>query len=177
MIYLFQKLFFKFHQKFKTSYFLNISESVLFTNWFFQRIFRVHANIKHPVHYTSCISGYENIQFNKEDISILNSFAVSGGCYFGIAHGSTLEIGDGTIWAWNINIQTSNHDLLDRNKHTAKSVKIGKNCWLGGNVTILPGVEIGNNVTVGANSVVTKSFPDNVVLAGAPAKIIRTLDV
>jgi len=52
-------------------------------------------------------------------------------------------------------------------------VKIGNNCWLGGACIINPGVTLGNNVIVGAGAVVTKSFPDNVVLAGNPAKVIR----
>ncbi|MGT2874994.1 DapH/DapD/GlmU-related protein, partial [Streptococcus gallolyticus subsp. gallolyticus] len=55
-------------------------------------------------------------------------------------------------------------------------ITIGDNAWFGGGVTILPGVTLGDNVVVGAGAVVTKSFGDNVVLAGNPAKIIKTLD-
>ena len=106
---------------------------------------------------------------------MLKSFAVSGGCYFGIADGSTLTIGEDTIWAWNVSVQTANHDLIDRNKYVTADIRIGKNCWIGGNVSILPGVVLGDHVTVGANSVVTKSFPSHVVIAGCPAKIIREL--
>jgi maltose O-acetyltransferase len=54
-------------------------------------------------------------------------------------------------------------------------VTIGDNVWIGGSVTILPGVTIGNGVTIGAGSVVTKDVPDNVVVAGNPAKIIKRL--
>ena len=106
----------------------------------------------------------------------MKSFAVSGGCYFGISNNTTLEIGEGTIWAFNVSIQTSNHDLLDRTKFIGASVKIGRNCWLGNSSTILAGVELGDNVTVGANTVVTKSFPSNVVIAGCPAKIIKEIN-
>jgi maltose O-acetyltransferase len=54
-------------------------------------------------------------------------------------------------------------------------ITIGDNCWIGGNSVINPGVSLGNNVVVGSGSVVTKSFGDNVVIAGNPAKIIRHL--
>ena len=55
----------------------------------------------------------------------------------------------------------------------AREVVIGDNCWLGGHSTICPGVKLGNNVIVAAGSVVTKSFGDNVIIGGNPAKIIR----
>jgi maltose O-acetyltransferase len=54
-------------------------------------------------------------------------------------------------------------------------ISIGDNCWLGGHVTILPGVSLGKNVVVGAGSVVTKSFGDNVVIVGNPARVIKTV--
>lgn len=52
-------------------------------------------------------------------------------------------------------------------------IEIGDNCYLGTGVIVMGPVKIGNNVTVGAGAVVTKNFPDNVVIAGNPAKIIR----
>ncbi len=54
-------------------------------------------------------------------------------------------------------------------------VTIGGNVWIGGSVTILPGVTIGDNVTIGAGSVVVKDVPSNVVVAGNPAQVIRTV--
>ena len=47
--------------------------------------------------------------------------------------------------------------------------------WIGGNVTVLPGVTIGNNVTIGAGAVVTHDVPDNVVAAGNPCKVIKKI--
>ena len=54
-----------------------------------------------------------------------------------------------------------------------KGVKIGDNCWLDSKVTFLDGSKVGNGCIVAAGSVVTKSFEDNVIIAGVPAKIIK----
>jgi len=68
-------------------------------------------------------------------------------------------------------------DVAERNsrREWAKAVTIGDNVWIGGSVTILPGVTIGSGVTIGAGAVVTKDVPDNVVVAGNPARIIKRL--
>lgn len=159
-----------------SKYYLEVLPQFFFTSWFFQKVLGNNRDVPHPVHFTTLVSGYKNIIFDRNNKATLLSFAVSGGCYFGIANGSTLEIGEDTIWAWNFNIQTGNHGFIDRNEYEIKSIKIGKNCWIGGNVTILPGVQLGDNITIGANSVVTKSFPSNVVIAGVPAKVIKELN-
>ena len=69
------------------------------------------------------------------------------------------------------------HDYLERRKtiETGKPIRIGDDCWLGGGVIVCPGVTIGNRVIVGAGSVVTHDIPDDVVVAGNPAKIIKTI--
>lgn len=75
------------------------------------------------------------------------------------------------------NITTS--DLLtppSKRPLSSKPVCIGNNVWIGEGVCVMPGVTIGDNVIIGANAVVTHSFPKNVVIAGVPAKIIKTLD-
>lgn len=56
-----------------------------------------------------------------------------------------------------------------------KPVTIGNNVWIGGNAVIVPGVNIGNNVVVAAGAVVVKDVPNNVVVGGNPAKIIKYL--
>jgi len=58
-----------------------------------------------------------------------------------------------------------------------KPISIGEDCWLGGNVVVLPGVRIGRGVTVGAGSVVTKDVEDFHVVAGNPARVIRRVEV
>ena len=58
----------------------------------------------------------------------------------------------------------------------AKPVKIGNDVWIGGNVTILPGITIGNNVVVAAGAVVTKDVPDNCVVDGVPARVLKNIE-
>lgn len=55
-------------------------------------------------------------------------------------------------------------------------ITIGNNVFIGINSIILPGITVGNNVVIGVSSVITKDIPDNVIVAGVPAKIIRTTD-
>lgn len=56
-----------------------------------------------------------------------------------------------------------------------KSIKIGRNVWIGSNSTILPGVTVGDNAVIGAGSVVTRDVPENMVAAGNPAKVIKCI--
>lgn len=80
----------------------------------------------------------------------------------------------------NVSIYTAchPHDPIDRAKglEWAEPVIIGDDVWIGGSVTIVPGVRIGNNVIIGAGSVVTRDIPDDVVAVGNPAKIIKKLE-
>ena len=77
----------------------------------------------------------------------------------------------------NVTIVTVNHDINPKTRinASAKPVKIGKNVWIGADCTILPGVIIGENSIIGAGSVVTKNIPNNVIVAGNPAKLIREI--
>lgn len=158
------------------AYYLELPVGLLALNGFVQRIFRINNDTKYTVHYTTKVMGFRNIRIiGAEKDSILKSLAVSGGCYINIFPGTTFEIGEGSIWAWGLTIITGNHGLIDRNVYEYDNITIGKNCWMGAKVTILPGVILGDNVTVAANSVVTKSFPGNVVIGGIPAKIIKNI--
>ena len=61
--------------------------------------------------------------------------------------------------------------------HTyALPVSVGNNCWIGANVTVLPGVTIGNNTTIAAGSVVADDIPSGVLAMGVPCKVYRQLD-
>lgn len=152
---------------------VKIPPNILITNWIFQRLLGINRKVPISVHYTSRIQGYKYMTIGK---TARYSMAVSACSNIVAVEGTTLEIGESTIFAQNVCIRTCNHQLLDRSNYDLASVKIGNNCWLGHGVVILPGISLGDNITVGANSVVTKSFPDNVVLAGVPAVIIKSLN-
>lgn len=88
-------------------------------------------------------------------------------------------IGDNCMLGPQVGIYTACHpiDPIERVSgiEFAKPIRIGDNCWIGGHATINPGVTLGNNVVVASGAVVTKSFPDNVVIGGNPAKVIKTI--
>ena len=90
-----------------------------------------------------------------------------------------VTIGDDCFIGPNVSIYTACHSTnpIERNsrKEWALAVTIGNNVWIGGSVTILPGVTIGDNVTIGAGAVVVKDIPSNVVAAGNPCRVIKRL--
>ena len=90
-----------------------------------------------------------------------------------------ITIGNNSMLAPGVHIYTATHPLnpIERNSgyEYGKPVNIGDNVWIGGRAVICPGVTIGNNVVVAAGSVVTKNVPDNVVVGGNPAKIIKEI--
>ncbi len=96
-----------------------------------------------------------------------------------IAMRGKVEIGDDTIFGPGVSIHAENHNFKDLDRTirlqgaTRKGIKIGKNCWIGSKVIILDGVNIGDNVIIGAGAVVTKDIPDYAIAAGVPAKIIK----
>ncbi|MBE6659538.1 MAG: sugar O-acetyltransferase [Ruminococcaceae bacterium] len=90
-----------------------------------------------------------------------------------------IYIADNTMIGPNTVIATAGHpvcpDIRQKGGQFNIPVHIGKNCWLGAGVIVLPGVTIGDNTVVGAGSVVTKDLPANVVAAGNPCRILRTI--
>lgn len=98
---------------------------------------------------------------------------INSGCLMMSAGGIT--IGDDTQIAANVQLISNNHDLEYRNVITCKPVVIGRNVWIGAGATILPGVTIGDNSVVGAGSVVTKDVPDDTIVVGNPARIIKKI--
>ena len=135
-------------------------------------ILRLAKPMPFPASAGYTILSSSRIHFHPDD---LNNFQMNGTYYQNFS--ADIWLGKGTYIASNVGIITANHDVLNLDNHVpGKDVVIGKNCWVGMNCVILPGVTLGDRTIVGAGSVVTKSFPEgNCVLAGNPAKVIRKI--
>lgn len=90
-----------------------------------------------------------------------------------------IYVGDKTMLGPNVTIATAGHPIDPKLRSKAYQynmpVHIGKNCWLGAGVLVMPGVTIGDNSVIGAGSVVTKDIPANVVAVGNPCKVLREI--
>lgn len=114
-------------------------------------------------------------------LQIGNNVSIMSNCQISCVN--QIEIGDGCLLGNNVFITDNFHGSsnlkelsvppLERVLYSKGPVIIGRNVWVGRNVCIMPGVRIGDNCIVGANSVVTHSFPNNVIVAGVPAKQIK----
>ncbi|SFX23342.1 acyltransferase [Cytophaga hutchinsonii] len=113
-----------------------------------------------------------------EYIHIGNNVGIGEFAYLG--GGGGLEIGDDCIIGQYLSCHPENHnydsvDTLIRHQGVSRQgIVIGKNCWIGSKVTILDGVHIGNNCVIAAGAVVTKSVPDNSVVGGVPARVLKS---
>lgn len=91
-----------------------------------------------------------------------------------------IEIGDDVRLAPRVGLYTATHPIdagvRERGLEYGKPIKIGSGSWLGANTTVLPGVTIGENVVIGAGSVVTTDIPDNVMAYGNPCRVVRLID-
>lgn len=126
-----------------------------------------------------------------ENCLILSPFVTDYGCYCHIGDhtvinhnaylmdGGTITIGKHCFIGPNCGMYTANHPAIAEQRNQgleqALPIKIGDHCWLGGNVTILPGVTIGSNTIIGAGSVVTKDIPDHVIAVGNPCRVLRPI--
>lgn len=118
-----------------------------------------------PPFYTDC---GKNIHIGKHVF-------INMGCKFQDQGG--IFIGDGALIGHNVVLATLNHALSprDRGSMVPAPIHIGRNVWIGANATVLPGVTIGDGAIVAAGAVVTKDVPENTIVGGVPAKIIRHL--
>ena len=88
-----------------------------------------------------------------------------------------IYVGDYTMFGPNVVVATAGHPILpelrEQQYQYNMPVRIGRNCWIGAGAIILPGITIGDNVVVGAGSVVTRDLPDSVVAVGNPCRVLR----
>ncbi|MBU9721243.1 MULTISPECIES: sugar O-acetyltransferase [Bacillaceae] len=111
------------------------------------------------------------------NITVGDNFYANTNCT--ILDCAKVTIGDNVLIGPNVSLYTPNHaiDAEERKQgyEVSLPITIGENVWIGGSVTIVPGVKIGDNTIIGAGSVVTKDVPSNVIAAGVPCKVIRSI--
>jgi len=96
-----------------------------------------------------------------------------------ILDGSKVTIGNNVLFGPKVGLYTTNH-LIDHEERSkggcvAKPITIGNDCWLAADVSVLPGVTIGDNTIIGAGSVVTHDMPNDIVAVGNPCRVIRKI--
>lgn len=103
-------------------------------------------------------------------------------CNFGVTmvDDTHIYIGDYIMFGPNVTVATAGHPILPELRQKGYQynmpVHIGKNCWIGAGALIMPGITIGDNVVIGAGSVVTKDLPSNVIAVGNPCKVLREVN-
>ena len=110
-----------------------------------------------------------------KNITVGTNVFINADCKFQDQGG--IFIDDGALIGHGVVLATLNHDLdpAERQRLYPAPIRIGKNVWIGANATVLQGVTIGDGAVVAAGAVVTKDVPENTVVGGVPAKIIRKL--
>lgn len=109
-------------------------------------------------------------------ITIGNSVFINAGCVF--LDNAQISIGNDTLIGPHVTLATADHYVspeLRGNGVTQAPISIGDNVWLGAGVVVLPGVKIGNNSVIAANSVVCSDVPENALYAGTPAVFKRNI--
>lgn len=108
--------------------------------------------------------------------------SIGDGCYINFncnfVDDGQITIGERVMFGPAVTIATVGHPINPKMREYMYTdpVTIGNDCWIGGNVTICPGVTIGDNTVIGAGSVVTKDIPANCVAAGNPCRVIREIN-
>ena len=129
--------------------------------------------------FSSLLSTSHFSKFGK-GLVIGNNSAIGDFTHFGAPGGIT--IGNDVIMGSYISFHSENHNYLDTTKlireqgTISKGIKLGNNIWVGAKVTFLDGCEVGDNSVVAAGAVVTGSFPENSIIGGVPAKVIKKIE-
>lgn len=110
-----------------------------------------------------------------KNITVGKNVFINACCHFQDQGGITL--GDNCLVGHNVVFATLNHGFApeERQSMLPAPIVVGRNVWIGSNSTILQGVTIGDNSIIAAGSVVTKDVPANAIVAGVPARFIRSI--
>lgn len=110
-----------------------------------------------------------------KNITVGKNVFINACCHFQ-DHGG-VSLGDGCQIGHNVVFATLNHGLAPEDRQTTypAPITLGKNVWVGSNSTILQDVTIGDNAVIAAGAVVTKDVPENTIVGGVPARIIRKI--
>lgn len=110
-----------------------------------------------------------------QNIKVGKNVFINSGCCFQDQGG--IQIGDNTLIGQQVVIATLDHDLIPEKRANMipAPVKIGNGVWIGAHATILSGVTVGDGAVIAAGAVVTEDVPENAVVGGVPAKIIKTI--
>jgi len=126
-----------------------------------------------------CFKEYAGVELPQTLLSFSNNVIIEYN--FTALVADTITIGSNTIIASNVTLVSENHGIEVESeipyyaqKLCTGPIAIGEGCWIGQNVTILPGVTIGDKCIIGSNSVVTKDIPSFSIAAGMPARVIKT---
>lgn len=124
--------------------------------------------------FAKIIQKYRNFYFRLQGYTIENSVILERRLNFDRLYKKGIHIGANTLITSQVTILSHDHCKRVNNQPLLLDTKIGKNCLIGIGAIILPGVNIGDEVIVGAGSVVTKDVPSNCIVAGNPARIIKS---
>ena len=118
------------------------------------------------------------------NLEIGNDVTITENCH--ISCMNHIQIGDGVLFGPRVFITDNFHGKntfdelpmkpMDRKLWSRGPIKIGNNVWIGANVCIMPNVTIGDNAVIGANSVITHDVPQNAIVAGVPARVLRVIE-
>ena len=135
-----------------------------------QKIIGINRNVPWPVHFTSKVGSPEKIK-----TGIMSDPGDNIGIYIQANMG--LEVGHNVGFGAGTAIISANHNHNDHSIHDViQPIRVGNNVFVGANSVLLPGVQIGDNVVIGAGSVVAKDIPSNSIAVGNPCRVIKAKD-
>lgn len=147
--------------------------------WVFNNYINYYKEKYLNIHPTVTIGNKSVLYGNKHNIIIGKETYINEAQIF-TGNKAIIKIGKNYSIGYKVSIKAKTHalsktyhDINGEHDITEKDIIIGNRCWIGDGVFIKEGIILGHDVIVGANSVVTKSFPNNVIIGGIPAKIIR----